>query len=213
LRIDPIYLHAGGMWHTIEKLSTRVTNLLKTSSQSEVCTRSYGPPKVAGVPTLVISGLPLGSLGTKYHLDVGLMQTRRVYYKGEGGGFPQVRAVVSLVSPSCPWLVLAPKVLQLCTNHLVLVLYRLVWVSEACQFFQVPSQSSNTPFYPSKVLWTKECASTPCSFVVFYLGLTFEPLKELGAHHKWHISIHDGALKVRMSKQPFFPLLVRTFFS
>jgi len=28
------------------------------------------------------------------------MERHRVYYKGEGGGFPQVRAVVSLVSPS-----------------------------------------------------------------------------------------------------------------
>jgi hypothetical protein len=26
----------------------------------------------------------------------------RVYYKGEGGGFPQVRAVVNLMSPSLP---------------------------------------------------------------------------------------------------------------
>ncbi len=33
--------------------------------------------------------------------------------RGEGGGFPQVRAVVSLVCPCCPWLVLAPRVLQL----------------------------------------------------------------------------------------------------
>jgi hypothetical protein len=28
------------------------------------------------------------------------MARHKVYYKGEGGGFPQVRAVVSLVSPS-----------------------------------------------------------------------------------------------------------------
>jgi len=96
-------------------------------------------PKVARVPTLAISGLPLGSPGTKCHLDVGLMEKRRVYYKGEGGGFPQVRAMVSLVSPNCPWLVLTPKVLQLCINHLVLVLCRPVWVNEACQFFLVPS--------------------------------------------------------------------------
>jgi hypothetical protein len=73
-----------------------------------------------------------------------------IYYKGEGGGFPQVRAMVSLVNLSCPWLVLTPKVLQLCTNHLVLVLCRFVWVVEACQFFLVPSQSSNTPLYPPK---------------------------------------------------------------
>jgi hypothetical protein len=70
-------------------------------------------PKVAGVPTLAISGLPLGSPGTKTHLDVGPMERWGVYYKGEGGGFPQVRAVASLVCPCCPWLVLAPKVLQL----------------------------------------------------------------------------------------------------
>jgi len=47
-------------------------------------------PKVTGVPTLGISGLPFGSPGIKCHLDVGLVERHRVYYKGEGGGFPQV---------------------------------------------------------------------------------------------------------------------------
>jgi hypothetical protein len=79
-------------------------------------------PKVAGISTLAILGLPLGSPGTKSHLDVGPMGSHKVYYKWEGGDFPQIRAVVSLVSLSCLWFVLAPKVLQLCTNHLVLVL-------------------------------------------------------------------------------------------
>jgi hypothetical protein len=51
---------------------------------------------------LAISGPPLGSPRTKSHLDVGLMERHNVYYKGEGGGFPQVRAVVSLVSLSLP---------------------------------------------------------------------------------------------------------------
>jgi hypothetical protein len=159
-------------------------------------------PKVARVPTLAISGLPFGSPETKCHLDVGLVEKLRVYYKGEGDGFPQVRAVVNLMNPSCPWLFLAPKVFQLCTNHLVLVLCRSVWVVEACQFFLVPSQSSNTPLYPSKVLWARERVPTPCFSVVFYLGLTFESLKELGAHHEmlkqrsssmdsktWHMAI------------------------
>jgi hypothetical protein len=44
-----------------------------------------------------------GSPGTKCHLDVAHVERRIVYYKGEGGGFPQVWAVVSLVCPSCPW--------------------------------------------------------------------------------------------------------------
>jgi hypothetical protein len=56
--------------------------------------------KVAGVPTLGISGLPFGSCRTKCHLDAGHVASHRVYYKGEGGGFPQVRAVVNLVSPT-----------------------------------------------------------------------------------------------------------------
>jgi len=41
-----------------------------------------------------------GSPETKCHLDVGLVEKHRVYYKGEGGGFAQVQAVVSLVSQS-----------------------------------------------------------------------------------------------------------------
>jgi hypothetical protein len=45
-------------------------------------------PKVVGVPTLVILKFPFGSPGTKCHLDVGLVKKHKVYYKGEGDGFP-----------------------------------------------------------------------------------------------------------------------------
>jgi len=72
--------------------------------------------KVARVSVVRISRLPPGSPGTICHLDVGLGQyaiwkRHKVYYKGEGGGFPQVRVVVSLVNLSCPWLVLTPDAL------------------------------------------------------------------------------------------------------
>jgi hypothetical protein len=87
--------------------------------------------KVSGVPTSGISGLPRGSPagvlgvpGVKSYLYVGPVDMCRVYYKGEGGGFPQVRAVVSLVCPCCPWPVPAPNVLLLCTNHFVWVVCR-----------------------------------------------------------------------------------------
>jgi hypothetical protein len=59
-------------------------------------------PKVTRVPTLGISGFPLESFGTKWHLGAGPVAKHKVYYKGEDGGFPQVRVVVSLVSPSLP---------------------------------------------------------------------------------------------------------------
>jgi hypothetical protein len=35
-----------------------------------------------------ILGFPLGSPGTKSHLDVALVESYKIYYKGEGGGFP-----------------------------------------------------------------------------------------------------------------------------
>jgi hypothetical protein len=106
--------------------------------------------KVPGVPFGAISRLPLGSPRKNSHLDVASVESCKVYYKGEGGGFPQVRAVVSLVCPCCPWFVLAPRVLQLCINHFVWVMCRPVWVTKACQLFLVPSRSSNPPLYPSK---------------------------------------------------------------
>ncbi len=56
-----------------------------------------------------ISGFSFGSLGTKCHLDVGLMEKHKVYYKGEGGGFPQIRAVVNLVTLNLPMARLSTK--------------------------------------------------------------------------------------------------------
>ncbi len=57
---------------------------------------------------------------------MGPVERCRVYYKGEDGGLPQVWVVVSIVCPCYLWFVLAPKVFQLHTNHLVWVLCRLV---------------------------------------------------------------------------------------
>jgi hypothetical protein len=90
------------MPHTIGKLSTRSINFsLDLNSIKGLHTKLWGP-KVVGVPTLGISRLPFGSFETKCHSDVGLVERHRVYCKGEGGGFPQVRAMVSLVNSNLP---------------------------------------------------------------------------------------------------------------
>jgi len=81
--------------------SQQVLQLCFRSHPNQRSTHKVMGPKVARVLTLAILRLPLGSPGTKSHLDVGLVERHKVYYKGEGGGFPQVRAVVSLVSPNC----------------------------------------------------------------------------------------------------------------
>jgi hypothetical protein len=134
--------------------------------------------KVPGVPFGTISGLPLGSPEKNSHLDVGFVENHKIYYKGEGGSFPQVWAVVSLVCSCCPWLVLAPRVLQLCTNHFVWVMCKPMWVTKACQLFLVPSRSSNMPLYLSKCCELGGVLRL-LLFRCFLLGLTFEPFKEL----------------------------------
>jgi hypothetical protein len=126
--IDPIYLAA---WLQ----TARDISLESSRGELQLCFRPRCDPRSArkvmrlqspGSPIWRDFGSPVGIPGEKSHLDVGPVEGCRVYYKGEGGGFPQVRAVVSLVCPCCPWLVLAPKVLQLCTNHFVWVVYKPV---------------------------------------------------------------------------------------
>ncbi len=50
---------------------------------------------------------------TKSHSDVGAVERHKVYYMGEGGGFPRVWTVVNQVSPeltvACPTTKGAPK--------------------------------------------------------------------------------------------------------
>ncbi len=58
---------------------------------------------------MAISGLFLGSPGTKSHLNVGAAGRHREYYMGEGGGFPRVQAVMSLVSLELPMVCLNTK--------------------------------------------------------------------------------------------------------
>jgi len=63
--------------------------------------------KVSRVPFGAISGLPLGSPEKNSHLDVTSVASHKVYCKGEGGGFPQVR----------PWWVLCVRVAHGSSYH------------------------------------------------------------------------------------------------
>jgi hypothetical protein len=91
-------------------------------------------PKVAKAPTLGISRFSLGNPGTKWHSGASPVTRHRVYYKGEGGGFPQVWAVVSLVSLCCPWLVHAPKCSNYALTNLWLGLCKSAWVINVFHF-------------------------------------------------------------------------------
>jgi len=45
---------------------------------------------------------PIWEFQDKMPFGCGFMERHKVYYKGEGGGFPQIRAVVSFVRLSLP---------------------------------------------------------------------------------------------------------------
>ncbi len=145
--------------------------------------------KVPGLQPRTVSGLQLRSPWKNNQLDVISVVSCRIYYKGEGGGCPQVRAVVNLVCPCCPWLVLAPKVFQLCTNHFVWVVCRPVWVSEACQLFLVPSRSSNTPLYPSKCCELGSGSKFQLLPHCRILGPSSGSTRNLGARHPLQVTL------------------------
>jgi hypothetical protein len=57
---------------------------------------------------------------------MGVVERHRVYYMGEGGGFPQVRAVVSLVSLELP--VACPSTKGALESELTNLLFSLMQV-------------------------------------------------------------------------------------
>jgi hypothetical protein len=88
-------------------------------------------PKVVGFLTLGILGFPFGSLGTKCHLDVGLMRGTEYTIREKLVASPKSRPWWVLWVRVYSWFVLASKVLQLCTNQLVVWFY-----ASACEWLR-----------------------------------------------------------------------------
>jgi len=82
-------------WKALNEGYNFVSNLISIRGHAKLWV-----PKVVRILIVGILGFPLRSLETKWHLGVGPVARHIVYYKGEGGGFPQVWAVVNLMSPS-----------------------------------------------------------------------------------------------------------------
>jgi hypothetical protein len=82
---------------------------------------------VARVQTGTVSGLLLRGPKIKSHLDAGVVERHREYYMGEGDGFPQVWAVVSLVSLVSPELpVVCPSTKGAPESELTILLVSLM---------------------------------------------------------------------------------------
>jgi hypothetical protein len=100
-----------------------------------------------GTPPGTISRLQLGSLGKKSHLDVASVRSCREYYMGEGGGFPQVRAVVCIVVQSARGLSPHPRVSRKCE------LTTLWFVLMQIQTWSTKPSSYSNPWAPNSTLY------------------------------------------------------------
>ncbi len=117
--IDPTFVRADGVQHTVGKLSTRATTLLSTSSRSKVWTRSYDPAKLQK-SNLSSFGTPLWESWDKK--AIWLWASRRgientIWEKVVASPKSEPWWVLWVQSRS--WFVLTPKVLQHNTNQFV----------------------------------------------------------------------------------------------
>ncbi len=143
--IAPISLCSGDVWHTIEKILTRVTTLLHTSSQLEICTQSYWVAKLREFQLWKFRDSHLGVVGQNAIWMWALWRGTKYTIGG--------KVVASFKSEPwwvlwvwvCMWFVLAPKVLQLCTNNLLFGLCKSVWMIKCLSLFLVLSRSSSMP--------------------------------------------------------------------
>jgi len=109
---SPLFLCMQVACHISLERSWQGLQLLFRPNFNRRSARKVMGPQSCRSPNFGNFETPTLSLETKCHLDVGLVAMHRVYYKGEGGGFPQVWAVVSLVSPCLP-------VTHLCTKGVI----------------------------------------------------------------------------------------------
>jgi hypothetical protein len=165
------------MPYIVEKLLLKDTIFFQTSLQSDVCIKSYGPPKLQESQ---FRDSQLGNPMTKWHFSVGPMARHKKYYKGEGDGFPKSGPWWVFWIHGCPCLVYAPKVLQLCTNQLV-VWFEQVHVNNWPTCHSI-GPHSRAPTHPStlEMLWVRERTLTLSPSTVSTFGLAIESIKEFG---------------------------------
>jgi hypothetical protein len=109
--IDLTPMHASGVGHTVGKLSTRSTTLHETSSQSEVWTNSYSPAKLRKSKLWQFWDCSLEVPGQKTIRVWVLRRGTKNTIWGKVVASTEFGPWWVLWVQSCPWLVLALKVL------------------------------------------------------------------------------------------------------
>jgi len=143
--------HTTHCWKVVDKCYNFASDLTSIIGLHIKLWASY----VAIIPILGILGFPLRNLGTTWHLGVGLVAKHIVYYEGEGGGFPQVRVVVSLLNSCLP---MHQKCSSYALTNLLFGLCKSVWVIKLIVNHHSPHPKPLTHPFTLEVLQAKERA-------------------------------------------------------
>jgi hypothetical protein len=169
------------MQHIVRKISIQLA--LDFISIGGLHTKLWAP-KIVGVSTLGISGLPnTWESWNKMTFGCWSHAKHKVYYKGEGGDFPKFGSWWVLWVRVCPWLVCASKCSNYALTNLLFGLCKFVWASEL--FITLPSpipEFQHTPLPPK----CYELRSVPQLFLLPLfspLDLQLSPSRNLGLRH------------------------------
>jgi hypothetical protein len=147
--------------------------------------------KVTKVPISKILGFSTSGSRDKMTFGCSPVANKKEYYKGEGGGFPQVRVMVILWIHVCPWFVCAPKVHKKCIKYalinLLFSLHTYVWIIDSLITHPSPHPGVPTCPFTFEVLRVKEHIPIISSCIVFTFGLAFESYEEFGGASHPHV--------------------------
>jgi len=119
LGITLISLRANGVPHIFGKILMIATSFLETSFQLKVYTQSYGPPKLLESQSWEFQDSYLGVPKQNEIWVLVPWPSTEYTIRGKVVASPKSELWWVLWIYVCPWFICAPKVLQLCTNQLV----------------------------------------------------------------------------------------------
>jgi hypothetical protein len=193
-----IPLCAGGVPHIFGKISTRATTLFWTSLQSKVCTQSYGPPKLRKFQFRGFRDSNLGVLGQNDIWVLVPWPSTENTIRGKVLASPKSKLWWVLWVRVCLLLTVHQKCSCYALTNLLFGLCRFMWVIDLIVTLPSPYfEALATPFYPWSAT-NNGTYSNSSFFHCVHLGLTFEPIKELGSasccHHSHIPFIHLQAI-------------------
>ncbi len=147
----PDSLCSGDMPHTIENLSMKATTLFSTSFQSEVCTQSYGPPKLHEFQLWELQDLRVPRQNDIWVLV--MWPSTKYNIRGKVVASSKFGSWWVLWIRVCPWLNRAPKCSNYELTNSLFGLCRSMWVIELIINLLSPHPGASTHPFTHEVLW------------------------------------------------------------